>query len=241
MMRMTMTGKKFGVKTRILNENEKALFVHCFNHSLNLAVSGTLKKTPLLKDNLSICKELIDLIKKSAKREASLKHAKMVDFDTSPGIRTLCPTKWTVKYGALNSIILNYSVLLEVFEEAFMNETVPEMKARRNGVCLQMMEFDFFFGISLTKVIFLHLARSLQKKDLSALEGNKLYQLTFQTLKDVRANDFENFYSEVLEKSEKLELNELKLPRRRKTPVRYIDSDDEDESINETPTTAKDY
>ena len=49
-----------------------------------------------MKDNLAICKELIDLIKKSPKREASLKNAKMVDFDTTPGIRTLCPTRWTV-------------------------------------------------------------------------------------------------------------------------------------------------
>ena len=36
-----MTGKKSGVKTQILNENEKAIFVHCFNHALNLAVIRT--------------------------------------------------------------------------------------------------------------------------------------------------------------------------------------------------------
>ena len=132
--------------------------MHCFNHSLNLTVSDTLKDIKLLKDNLAICKELIDLIEKSPKHEVSLKNTKLPDLDTTPGIATLCPTRWTVKYAALNSITSNYSALLQVFEEAFENEIVGEMKARINCVHYQMLKFEFFFSISLGMIIFLHTA-----------------------------------------------------------------------------------
>lgn len=73
-----MTGIKSGVKTQILEENDKALFVHCYNHALNLAVGDTLKTIQLFKDTLSMCNELINLVKKSPKRTTRLKNIKLV-------------------------------------------------------------------------------------------------------------------------------------------------------------------
>ena len=62
-----MKGHKSGVKTQILAKNERALFVHCYAHSLNLAVGDTLKQISCFKDGLCMCNEIIDLIKKSPK------------------------------------------------------------------------------------------------------------------------------------------------------------------------------
>ena len=36
----------------------------------------------------------------------------------TPGIRVLCPTRWTVRADAFSSILLNYLVLQETWEEA---------------------------------------------------------------------------------------------------------------------------
>ena len=36
----------------------------------------------------------------------------------SPGIRTLCPTRWTVRANAMESIIKNYQILQELWEKA---------------------------------------------------------------------------------------------------------------------------
>ena len=61
-----------------------------------------------------------------------------------------------------------------------------------------------------------------------------------KTLEDVRANEFETFWNDILEKSGNLDIGEPKLPRRRRLPARYVDSS-EDESANELPNTEKDY
>ena len=45
-----MTGKKSGVSSRIFKLNDKALYVHCFNHRLNLV-------------NAKSCNNLMGIIK----------------------------------------------------------------------------------------------------------------------------------------------------------------------------------
>ena len=65
-----MTGTKNGVTAQIMKLNEKYLLMHCCCHSHNLSIGVTLKYIPLLKDTLDMAYEIIQLIKKSRKREA---------------------------------------------------------------------------------------------------------------------------------------------------------------------------
>ena len=58
----SMSGEKTGVKTQVLKEENRALYIHCFNHALNLGVCDTMKNIKLLKDTLSFAEELIVLI-----------------------------------------------------------------------------------------------------------------------------------------------------------------------------------
>ena len=70
------------------------------------------------------------LIKKSPARDANFKRLKdEVDSD-SPGIRVLCPTRWTVRADALQSIVSNFSLLLELWSESLECVKDTEMKAR---------------------------------------------------------------------------------------------------------------
>ena len=106
-------------------------------------------------------------------------------MDTSPGVRTLCPTRWTTKFAALLAIILNYAAILELFRISFLEETNSEMKARINGVRFQMLEFNFFYGLCLAKLILLHtdsLATSLQRKDLCASQCTELLLVSLKEL-----------------------------------------------------------
>ena len=48
----------------------------------------------------------------------------------SPGIRTLCPTRWTVRVGALTSISENYQALQSTWEAAKQATKDTEMRAR---------------------------------------------------------------------------------------------------------------
>ena len=88
-----MQGERTGLKTRILHTNPLALFIHCYGHTLNLAVQDTVKSCKLVKDVLDTTYELTKLVKKSPKREALLEKIKQELQATSGGVRTLCQTR----------------------------------------------------------------------------------------------------------------------------------------------------
>ena len=51
--------------------------------------------------------------------------------DTSlPGIRVLCPTRWTVQADSLASVTKNYAILQSTWEEALEISEDSETKAR---------------------------------------------------------------------------------------------------------------
>ncbi len=63
-----MKGKIQGAQSRILELQPRAIYVHCLNHSLNLALQDAVKKVPKLRDVLQYANDASVLLGKSAKR-----------------------------------------------------------------------------------------------------------------------------------------------------------------------------
>jgi len=103
----TMAGARAGVATKVQEIEPRAVFAHCYD-SLNLGVSDAVKKSPAMKDCLDTCIELVKLIKFSPKREALLRKLKEESDNNAINVRTLCPTRWTVRAKSLSSILVNY-------------------------------------------------------------------------------------------------------------------------------------
>ena len=61
---------------------------------------------------------------------------------STPSLRTLYPTRWTVRHASINSILLNYKVLLTALEE--IREGHDVYAAKGNGLLNQMEPFDTF-------------------------------------------------------------------------------------------------
>ena len=91
-----MRGERNGLKTKVLAANGSALFIHCYGHSVNLAVQDAIKANKKMKDVLDTAYELTKLIKKSPKRESLLTSIKKEIQSSSGGVRTLCPTRYGV-------------------------------------------------------------------------------------------------------------------------------------------------
>ena len=121
----------------------RALYLHCYGHSLNLAVADTLKQVKPLSSALDHCLEICKLVKFSPRREGIFDRLKAELSPQVPGLHNLCPTRWTVRATSLESIRLNYSTLLAIWEEAVDVVKQPEIKARIGGVAAKMKEFDF--------------------------------------------------------------------------------------------------
>ena len=69
----TMSGHRFGVAKRVQDEEARAVFTHCYSHSLNLAASDSIKRSKLMKAALETTYEITKLIKLSPRCEALLK------------------------------------------------------------------------------------------------------------------------------------------------------------------------
>ena len=107
-----------------------------------------MKANCILRDTLDTVEEMTKLIKKSPKREAIFLKVKNGIACESPGIRLLCPTRWTVRAAALTSICENYSTLRDSWNFAQQeSKDDSEMRARIGGVSKQMKFFNFFFGV----------------------------------------------------------------------------------------------
>ena len=222
-----MAGSKAGVAAQILKEESRAVYTHCYGHALNLACSDAVKNCKIISDALDTTYEITKLIKKSPHRESILKRLKGEIASDSPGVRLLCPTRWTVKADALKSVLDNYSVLQGLLEEAaYVKDT--DMKARIWGVSAQMNTFNFLFGLILGEMLLRHsdnLSRTLQDTTMSAVDGQAVAAMTLASLAKLRNEDcFALLWEKVDTLRKKLGVSgEAALPRKRKIPKRFDD------------------
>ena len=187
-----MSGPRSGVAKQIRDLESRAVYTHCYGHSLNLACMDTIKSSKVMQEALDITAEITKLVKLSPRRGTIFQRLKDELAPLDPGIRVLCPTRWTVKAEALKSIVDNFEVLQHLWEESLEYVKESEMRARILGVSDRMMKFDFFFGAILGETVLSHsdnLSRTLQKGDISASEGQGVAKMTVTCLKTLRTDD----------------------------------------------------
>ena len=117
-----------------------------------------------MKFSLEVVADISKLIKKTPKRDAIFQ--KLKSAPDKPGFRVLCPTRWTVRAASLQSILDNYQVLLEVWNDSLSSKLDGEIRARIIRVDTQMHTFEFLFGISLGNILLLHtdnLSKSIKR------------------------------------------------------------------------------
>ena len=123
-----MCGIKNGVSDKILSENPKAFFTHCFGHALNLAVGDMVRNVRFSKDSMDTTYEISNLIKKSPQRDAMLPKVQKGISLEYPGFRVLCPTRLTVRAKSTKSILDNWVALHQVWHEYLMEISNQKLK-----------------------------------------------------------------------------------------------------------------
>ena len=236
-----MAGNKRGVATQILTAEPRALYTHCYGHSLNLAMCDTIKKCRLTRDALDVTNEISKLIKFSPKRKVIFDKIKEEISRDSPGFRVLCPTRWAVRAKSLKSIQSNYSVLQGLWQAVLDDNVHPEVRTRVIGVQTKKESFDFLFGISLAELVLSHgdnLSATLQSSTISATEGQDVASMTIQTLKQLLTKEkLYLFWNLVQKKAGEIDVSEPSLPRPRKVPKRF----ETDDAVVHFPATVEEY
>ena len=220
-----MAGARHGVAAQILLEEPRATFTHCYGHALNLAAGDTIKKNKILRNTLDVTLEISKLIKFSPRRNAIFQKLKTALAPETPGFRTLCPTRWTVRAVSLQSVIDNFAVLQELWDEALDVSTDSEARARIGGVKANMKTFDFVFGLVLGQRLLAHtdnLSKTMQSPKMTASEAQHVADLTCQTLLKMRDDThFDLFWQFVTQVQEKYDISTPVLPHIRKVPASF--------------------
>lgn len=152
----------------------------------------------------------------------------------SPGIRVLCPTRWTVRAQALQSILTNYEVLQMLRDESLDFVKGTEMRSLIWGVSSCMRSLDFF-GVSLGELLLKHsdnLSKTLQSSSMSAAAGQDIADMTVRTLQSIRSDEiFLLFWKIISHQASDLDIDEPVIPRQRKQPRRYEDGASEGDVV----------
>lgn len=110
------------------------------------------------------------------------------------------------------SILDNYSALLELWETILNDKPDSETRARVNGIDSQMKTFHFYFGASLLHNLLSHtdnLSKTVQQMKLNAAEGQHLVRMTTTTLKSIRTEEkYRLFWQKTTMQANKLDIAE---------------------------------
>jgi len=232
-----MMGRLHGVAAEIRKEVPAAIPIHCFAHNLNLCLQNLSRTFNLVRDTLGLIGEINQLIGNSPKRSALFRKLKMETSATAPGIRPLCPTRWTVRTGAIKSVLDNYEALLNTMEE--LNECCDDDYGRRaGGILTKMSKFDTFFGLTMCYAVFSvterfsELLQSHERNLQDATTQANVLKRKFESMKTDPA--YNKFFDETEKASEKFTESPV-LPRTRQIPKRF------DQSVVTKFTSPKEY
>ena len=215
-----MAGHLSGVSTRIQSEEPSALYVHCMAHCLNLCLQDCGRNCRCVRDALDLASELGSLVRASPKRLALFKHLKDELAPNAPGLKPLCPTRWTVRKQAFDAILKNYTVICNVLDE-ISTQSNTEASRKASGMLASMEKFATLFGLKLAFLVFSateQLSRTLQSADINAQEATRAACQAVRFLERQRSDpSFAVFYHGATEAAK--DLTEVPtLPRQRQVP-----------------------
>ena len=228
-----MSGCFTGVQARILSQNPKALYVHCCSHSLNLALQDSSRAVAVIRDTLYYVQQLNDVIRASAKRFAMFENIRKSfqcendgNAKGSTSLRSLCPTRWSVRTSSMSAVVSNYKAIVTCLEHISVNDR-SETGSKAAGLLTTVRKFHFLFGLLLGISVFgpaEQLSLLLQNPSISSTAAQTAAGTLSSKFHSMRSDDsFNDFWNNTLQKGKSLEAAEPVLPRLQRKPKRVDD------------------
>lgn len=86
-----MSGCKNGLQAKILEQEHRAIYVHCNAHNLNLVVQDAVLNVAWTRDHIGIAKEIITFVRDSPKR---LTEFESIQDSDNGALSPFCPTRY---------------------------------------------------------------------------------------------------------------------------------------------------
>ncbi len=191
-----MAGKVSGVSARILEEQPRAMYVHCRAHNLNLVVSSSCKQVPEIRNLFDSLGALTWFLGASAKRKAILKRhlksddisslivetedaevdipSRLVKESSSRQVPRLCETRWSARVSTLSSVIAKYKAIYNALKDISLESSNADARTKADSFTRLLMSSGFIVALFVAQFIlsFSHpLCLALQKTDCDIIKA----------------------------------------------------------------------
>ena len=128
------------------------MFVHCLAHCTNLCLQTAGRQVPCVHDALDLVMGLTQLIRFTPKRSSLFETLQAQVSSSVPTLKPLCPTRWTVRTRAFDTILTNYHLLQDALE--IIQQGTDEYASKAAGFLTLMERFSTYFGLMVSHLIF---------------------------------------------------------------------------------------
>jgi len=220
----TFQGEQAGVAVKMQEKQPTILSTHCHMHCVNLAVQETVSSVPIMRNFLQFVIDLINFFRESPKRCAIVRNVAESLKCKQSHIRPLCPTRFTVKFSAIESISKQLVVLQEALTTITDEYSENKVRAHASGFLKRLGEFEFFFCLRVSLLLFEltdRLSTQLQSTTLSAGESSRLVKFCIDELAQCRTDTgFDKIWRKANDASTQMDAEKPCLPRQVGAPKR---------------------
>ncbi|XP_025204578.1 zinc finger MYM-type protein 1-like [Melanaphis sacchari] len=179
-----MSGKYKGVKTRIMQINNLAVYVPCNAHSLNLVGNDAAKVCVRMITFFDTVQQIFNFFSSSTSRWTTL--MKCINIS----LKCTSATRWSAKQDSVSALKRNLKNVYNVLKEMSENPKLPKEVILGATNLLKHLDFNFFCLLDLWNEILTTINRvnlALQKKSLTIDSATKMVKgliLSVQTMRN---------------------------------------------------------
>ncbi|KAI4799988.1 hypothetical protein KUCAC02_016526 [Chaenocephalus aceratus] len=222
-----MSGMYKGLQARIRTHNEKALYVHCKAHCLNLVLVEASKSNKHFITFFNSVEKLYAFCNGSPKRHAALVKCQQSLY---PGQRVLelqqlSDTRWACREAALKALQRNLNAVSKLLDD-IIDIDPPDLARGDAQMYRHAINFLFLLCLKIATPVFKVTAvasDSLQEEGLDHSTAYKVIDGVLRTLQTMRSEErFGEIFKCASEKAESLDIVPTEVPgqRKRKVPMR---------------------
>ena len=171
-------------------ENDKAIYVHCHAHILNLVLVDTCSKNTTTRDFFGTVQSLYEFFLASSRRHTIfMKAQEEINVPHPVTLKRLSDTRWSCRVDSLRAIKASLSVLINALEVVI--EVERNGKVAR-GLLLHVKKFDFIMAFEVLLDLLMHtksLSNYLQQKDLDFVSATDMITSLQEVLQNKRYKD----------------------------------------------------
>uniref|UniRef100_F6X4E3 DUF4371 domain-containing protein n=1 Tax=Ciona intestinalis TaxID=7719 RepID=F6X4E3_CIOIN len=167
-----MSGHLSGVQARFKEMYPAMLYVHCSGHNLNLAIQDTFRNNTDAANSLATLNGVVNFIKASPKRLSMFENFRY------SALRPLCPTRWAMRFEAIDIFIKNYDTILNWLQTVATDSSMDgKSRSGARSFLLSLEKFSIFYCLNVMHMLLEKIQPAHRAIQSRSINIGRCYQL----------------------------------------------------------------